>query len=154
MIAKLKAECGYQFTTKLEGMFVDMNISKTIMEQYKQSPFFNAGNHSMSSSSSTGKGSQLVNRPQPNLGVANICDLEVMMLSTSNWPLTAAPECNLPPILMNCCKQFGDFYFDKHSGRKLIWMTHLGNCDLKAQYTVVYTVFTTYIQHAYCKRSM
>ena len=28
MIAKLKAECGYQFTSKLEGMFTDMQLSK------------------------------------------------------------------------------------------------------------------------------
>jgi hypothetical protein len=41
MIAKLKAECGYQFTAKLEGMFVDINISKTVMEQYKRSINYN-----------------------------------------------------------------------------------------------------------------
>lgn len=28
MIVKLKNECGYQFTSKLEGMFTDMKISK------------------------------------------------------------------------------------------------------------------------------
>jgi hypothetical protein len=148
MIAKLKAECGYQFTTKLEGMFVDMNISKTLMEQFKQSPFFNASNNA-----SAGKGPLVLSRPPPNLGAANMCDLEVMMLSTSNWPLTAVPECNLPSILMTCCRQFGDFYFDKHSGRKLIWMTHLGNCDLKVTlgFTVSYIhtcISYTYI-HAY-----
>ena len=26
MIAKLKTECGYQFTSKLEGMFTDMKL--------------------------------------------------------------------------------------------------------------------------------
>eukprot|EP01036_Dinobryon_divergens_P026477 gene26477-35136_t len=140
MIAKLKAECGYQFTTKLEGMFVDMNISKTLMEQYKQ---FIAGSSSSSSSSSAiaGKGPAQCNRPQlsnsndvSNSSVASLCDLDVMMLSTSNWPLTATPECILPPTLMACCKHFGDFYFEMHSGRKLIWMTHLGSCDLKAAF--------------------
>ena len=149
MIAKLKAECGYQFTTKLEGMFVDMNISKTLMEQYKQ---FIASNSTSSSSSSsntnTGKGpSQLIHRPQSNnssgvsnsTGGASMCDLDVMMLSTSNWPLTAAPECILPPTLMACCKHFGDFYFDMHNGRKLIWMTHLGSCDLKVLHRLQHT---------------
>lgn len=28
MIVKLKNECGYQFTSKLEGMFTDMKLSK------------------------------------------------------------------------------------------------------------------------------
>ena len=36
MITKLKAECGYQFTAKLEGMFSDMKLSKEFMEKYKK----------------------------------------------------------------------------------------------------------------------
>jgi cullin 3 len=35
MISKLKSECGQQFTSKMEGMFLDMNMSKEIMEAYK-----------------------------------------------------------------------------------------------------------------------
>ncbi|KAJ0405628.1 hypothetical protein P43SY_007729 [Pythium insidiosum] len=35
VIAKLKAECGYQFTSKLEGMFKDISISKDLMELYR-----------------------------------------------------------------------------------------------------------------------
>lgn len=34
MITKLKTECGYQFTVKLEGMFNDMKLSKQGLEQY------------------------------------------------------------------------------------------------------------------------
>ena len=34
MLAKLKVECGYQFTQKLEGMFQDMRISADIMDGY------------------------------------------------------------------------------------------------------------------------
>lgn len=37
MIGKLKAECGSQFTNKLEGMFKDMDLSKDIMKSFKQS---------------------------------------------------------------------------------------------------------------------
>ncbi len=35
MIAKLKTECGYQFTSKLEGMFNDMKISAETMESFR-----------------------------------------------------------------------------------------------------------------------
>lgn len=35
MIAKLKTECGYQFTSKLEGMFTDMKLSSDAMEGFK-----------------------------------------------------------------------------------------------------------------------
>lgn len=35
MLAKLKVECGYQFTQKLEGMFHDMKISADTMQTYR-----------------------------------------------------------------------------------------------------------------------
>ena len=35
MVIKLKAECGYQFTSKLKGMLNDMTISRDIREAYK-----------------------------------------------------------------------------------------------------------------------
>lgn len=34
MLAKLKAECGYQFTQKMEGMFNDMRVSAEASEDY------------------------------------------------------------------------------------------------------------------------
>lgn len=36
MLAKLKVECGYQFTQKLEGMFNDMKISADHMSAYRE----------------------------------------------------------------------------------------------------------------------
>lgn len=35
MISKLKAECGSQFTNKLEGMFKDIDLSRDIMTQFR-----------------------------------------------------------------------------------------------------------------------
>jgi cullin 3 len=35
MLARLKIECGYQFTQKLEGMFHDMKISADMMQMYR-----------------------------------------------------------------------------------------------------------------------
>lgn len=37
MISELKAECGHQYTSRLEGMFKDMKVSKDIMLKYKSS---------------------------------------------------------------------------------------------------------------------
>lgn len=37
MITKLKAECGSQFTNKLEGMFKDVDLSRDIMASFRQS---------------------------------------------------------------------------------------------------------------------
>lgn len=36
MISKLKIECGYQFTSKLEGMFNDMRTSADTMTEFKK----------------------------------------------------------------------------------------------------------------------
>ena len=35
MLAKLKVECGFQFTVKLEGMFHDMKLSADAMRAYR-----------------------------------------------------------------------------------------------------------------------
>ena len=36
MLAKLKVECGYQFTQKLEGMFHDMKLSSDANQAYRE----------------------------------------------------------------------------------------------------------------------
>ena len=36
MLAKLKIECGFQFTQKLEGMFHDIKLSLDTMEAYRR----------------------------------------------------------------------------------------------------------------------
>lgn len=37
MIGKLKAECGAQFTNKLEGMFKDVDLSRDVLASFRQS---------------------------------------------------------------------------------------------------------------------
>jgi len=36
MLSKLKRECGFQFTSKLEGMFTDIRVSAETNERYSQ----------------------------------------------------------------------------------------------------------------------
>ena len=36
MLSKLKEECGAGFTSKLEGMFKDMEVSKELLKAYKK----------------------------------------------------------------------------------------------------------------------
>ena len=38
MLSKLKEECGAGFTSKLEGMFKDMEVSKELLKAYKKKP--------------------------------------------------------------------------------------------------------------------
>ena len=133
MIAKLKTECGYQFTSKLEGMFTDMRISKDTMEQYKRTRVLT---RSASSSRAEGEGDdaaaahRMAAAPAPPGGP----ELEVNVLTTGYWPTTPVPPCALPVEVKRCCDAFGTFYLSKHTGRKLTWQTNMGGADLKARF--------------------
>ncbi|KOB78941.1 putative cullin 3 [Operophtera brumata] len=72
-----QTECGCQFTSKLEGMFKDMTVSNTIMEEFKE---------------------------HTNLhGV----DLSVRVLTTGFWPTqSATPKCNIPTAPRNAFDVF------------------------------------------------
>jgi len=112
MLSKLKTECGYQFTSKLEGMFTDMRVSRTVMEAYLQ--------HRQQLQRSTGG-----------------MECEVSVLTAGFWPSSPDPAIILPPEVVNsCCDPFTAFYLTQHSGRKLSWQLHLGNADLRANFTV------------------
>nr|CAD7444437.1 unnamed protein product [Timema bartmani] len=108
MISKLKTECGCQFTSKLEGMFKDMTVSNTIMDEFKD--------HVLTS------GVNLY-------GV----DLSVRVLTTGFWPTQSAmPKCSIPTAPRMAFEAFRRFYLAKHSGRQLTLQPQLGSSDLNA----------------------
>jgi len=106
MIAKLKGECGYQFTSKLEGMFTDIKMSRDAMDQYRK-----AGRSKIH-------------------GI----EMEVNVLTAGYWPTQTVLPCVLPDPLGSCCSAFEGHYLDKHTGRKIAWQTHMGTADLKADF--------------------
>jgi len=108
LISKLKTECGYQFTSKLEGMFNDMRLSTDGMESFKA--FLNNGN-------------------QAALG--NV-ELGVHVLTTGFWPTQSVQPCKLPQEILRCCETFNKFYFQAHTGRRLTWQTNMGSAELRA----------------------
>lgn len=107
MISKLKTECGCQFTTKLEGMFKDMSVSNTIMEDFK---------HHIQTSGTNLSG----------------VDLSVRVLTTGFWPTQSAAKCHLATAPRNAFEAFRRFYLAKHSGRQLTLQPQLGSADLSA----------------------
>lgn len=106
MISKLKKECGYQYTSKIEGMFTDMRMSKGTMEQYRRA----------------------------KLDRMHGVQMEVDVLTAGYWPTDRVQTCTLPPKLTKCCETFSTFYLNKHSGRKLVWQTSMGTADIKATF--------------------
>lgn len=108
LIVKLKTECGYQFTSKLEGMFTDMKTSQDTMQGFY-------------ASQSTSEG-------------ADGPSLAVQVLTTGSWPTQPIAPCNLPPEIMGVCERFRAFYLGTHTGRRLTWQTNMGTADLKATF--------------------
>lgn len=95
MLPKLKHERGASFTSKLEGMFKDMELSKDIMIQFKQY--------------------------MQNQNVPGNIELTVNILTMGYWPTCVTKEVHLPPEMVKLQEIFNTFYLDKHRGRKLQW---------------------------------
>mmetsp|Transcript_26924 Transcript_26924/g.58796 ORF Transcript_26924/g.58796 Transcript_26924/m.58796 type:complete len:739 (-) Transcript_26924:3390-5606(-) len=109
MISKLKAECGSQFTTKLEGMFKDIELSTDVMAAFRQYE------------------SSLKKLP------AGI-DMQVSVLTSGYWPTYPIMEAKLPEELEVSQEVFKNFYLNKYSGRRLVWHASLGTCVLRTNF--------------------
>lgn len=108
MLAKLKVECGYQFTQKLEGMFHDMKISADTMQAYR-------------------KYLEGVSAPE--------VEISVTVMTSTFWPMShSSASCIFPEVLIRACKSFEHFYFSRHSGRRLAWQPSLGNVDVRVRF--------------------
>ncbi|CAH8649220.1 unnamed protein product [Heterobilharzia americana] len=107
MISKLMAECGAVYTSKLEGMFKDMAVSKTLMDEFNG--VLSSSNH--------------------NLGI----DLYVRVLTTGLWPTQIASSNEVLPEEADAVfKVYRNFYLSKHNGRKINLQTNMGYAELSA----------------------
>eukprot|EP00316_Scyphosphaera_apsteinii_P011384 CAMPEP_0119338308 /NCGR_PEP_ID=MMETSP1333-20130426/95746_1 /TAXON_ID=418940 /ORGANISM="Scyphosphaera apsteinii, Strain RCC1455" /LENGTH=698 /DNA_ID=CAMNT_0007349543 /DNA_START=233 /DNA_END=2329 /DNA_ORIENTATION=- len=104
MIAKLKLRCGAQFTSKLEGMVTDMNLSSDI-----QSAF---------------------NDYVRDKDVKLDTDLTLQVLTTGFWPTYKSDELNLPTEMLQCITTFKAFFDQRHSHRQLRWVHSLGSATV------------------------
>jgi len=105
MIAKLKTECGYQWTNKLEGMFKDVQLSRDMMAKFKKEVY------------------DAEKKEDLQINV-NVC-------TTGYWPSRAIPPATLPSDLVNVCDKFKRFYLNQHSGHKLDWRLDQGQAELQ-----------------------
>lgn len=110
MISKLKAECGHQFTSKLEGMFKNIEHSKEINRDFSQ--------HLTALNSSND----------------NLPDVSINVLTSGFWPFPNVDVCRLPDPVHRRALQFQDFYSERHSGHRLTWQTSLGNAEVRCDF--------------------
>ncbi|KAI8018548.1 Cullin-3A [Camellia lanceoleosa] len=107
LIVKLKTEWGYQFTSKLEGMFTDMKTSQDTMQGFHAS-----------------MGAEIGDYPT----------VTVQVLAMGSWPTQSSATCNLPSEILGICEKFRTYYLGTHTGRRLSWQMNMGSADLKATF--------------------
>jgi cullin 3 len=107
MIAKLKTECGYQWTNKLEGMFKDVQLSKELMSKFKK-----------------------LYDTEKQLDI----QLEVNVCTTGYWPSSKSVPGILPKDLETACEKYKRFYLNQHSGHKLEWRLDQGQAEITVDF--------------------
>lgn len=111
-VSLLKAECGAGYTSKIEGMFQDIEWSRETMARYRSSP-----EHAEHRSGD---------------GAAGVVDMDVQILTTGYWPVyTQYPKLVLPTSMRTPQHQFWSHYKQKYQGRKIVWQYALGNCSVR-----------------------
>lgn len=108
-VGKLKSEMGSSSTSKLEGIFADMRISRDHQNRFKE-----------------------YMRSQ----ATNKCDLNVNVLTSTHWPSQTVTESlfKLPKAVESARLEFEKFYQGAHTGRVLRWNCNMGTSDVKARY--------------------
>lgn len=113
MINRLKQACGYEFTNKLHRMFTDMSVSADLNAKFAAS---------------------LRERNAENqLGIG----FTVYVLQAGAWPLGLPPSpgfFHVPQQLERSVQAFESFYHAQFNGRKLTWLHHLCQGDLRFNY--------------------
>jgi len=126
-IVRLKTECGYQYTSKIEGMFNDMRVSRDAMRLFRKHL---ASLQKTNAESAKHDGATLYD------GASGGIDLNVQVLTTGSWPVPAgAAPCALPPALAAARDAYRDFYLAHHSGRKLSWLTSMGTAEVRGVFS-------------------
>ena len=106
MIAKLKMQCGTQFTAKLEGMLNDLAVGSDQKSEFDKK------------------------MSEENAKI----DFGVQVLTSGFWPTYQTPDVTIPPEMTKCLDIFKDWHNQKHQQRKLSWIFSLGNASVKAVY--------------------
>jgi cullin 1 len=114
MISKLKEQCGYEYTNKLQRMFNDMQLSKDLNDGYKK---FEAN--------------EILDRGSNEKPL----DTSYSILGTGFWPLNAPNTNFTPPAeVSKAYESFQKYYNNKYNGRRLTWLWQFCKGEVKANY--------------------
>lgn len=161
MIVKLRSECGIQFTTKLEGMFNDLQYSTELMAQYRRDlatgvvdiPGLLIALHTREAEKAAAKqadsgGSATAALPSSNEGYdplisayldgeAGTCDLDVTVLTLSNWPAPTCAPIQLPIDIRIGAEAFRSYYLSRNPSTRFVWNTEKGTASVMYNHFLV-----------------
>jgi len=111
MINRLKQACGYEFTSKFHRMFTDILTAEELNAKFKI----------------------FLSNASADVGLSYF----IRVLQQGAWPLSHSGICPIaiPLQLEKTVQMFEAFYSKQFSGRKLTWLHHLSNGDIKLGYT-------------------
>jgi len=163
MLSRLKTECGSNYTSKLEGMFQDIELSRECQAAFNA--HYRAQSHASvlnapltpsatvvaptaltatAAGSSTPSPSAIASATASNGGGGAAggggsggggVEMQVQVLTTGYWPATAhTPNLLLPAELTTLMHEFEHFYSGKYQGRRLNWAHSLERCVLTARF--------------------
>jgi cullin 1 len=106
MIAKLKMQCGTQFTSKMEGMLSDLAVGNEQRSEFEQRM----------------------------RSVDTKLDFSVQVLTTGFWPTYKSPEVALTEEMSKVMGVFKEWHDQRHQKRKLTWIFAQGNATVRGVY--------------------
>lgn len=106
MIAKLKVQCGTQFTSKMEGMLADLAVGSQQRQEFEQ-------------------------RMRQ---VDSKLDFGVQVLTMGFWPTYKSPDVILTKEMTDCMKIFEEWHDQKHQKRKLQWVMTQGGATVRGTF--------------------
>ena len=109
ILAKLKHQCGAQFTSKMEGMVTDLQLARDTQASFDG-----------------WLASDASRKPE--------VDLAVTVLTTGFWPTYKFTELALPQEMVKCVETFKQFYEERTKHRKLTWIYALGVLTVKGNF--------------------
>eukprot|EP00826_Nyctotherus_ovalis_P017352 TRINITY_DN15109_c0_g1_i3.p1 TRINITY_DN15109_c0_g1~~TRINITY_DN15109_c0_g1_i3.p1 ORF type:complete len:767 (+),score=174.98 TRINITY_DN15109_c0_g1_i3:79-2301(+) len=121
VIRKFKAECGIQYTLKMESMMKDVVVSHDecteFLDAHENLPF----------------------------------QFDIFILTNGLWSFAnLSVNCAMPPQLEGVRKSFENFYLGKHKGRKLVWRMNKSTLELVGSFAASNQryFFTAYMMEA------
>lgn len=110
VLARLKQQCGAQFTSKMEGMVTDLQLARDKAAAFQEW--------------------------KDRSGRQFAVDVSVTVLTTGFWPTYKAMDLALPAEMVEGIEAFREFYEREASGkhRKLQWVYTQGTCVLKGNF--------------------